>query len=214
MRNAYKIAGLGLLLGTAVTLAAVPASARGPMDDRFGGLDGFGERGGFFTTAFTELDVSGDGQITEEDLLAGAEARFAGVDTDGNGGLSAEELAASVKARIEERIAAAGDNAPARTPSATQLETMTTRMAERLIGARDGDKDGVVSLAELTPDTGFGRMIDRFDTDDDNAISEAEFDAAKQEISDRYAARNDRGERGGWGERGGKGGHGSRGGRW
>lgn len=212
MRNAYKIAGLGLLLSTAVTLAAAPASARGPMDGQFGGVQGFGERGGFFTSTFADLDVSGDGQITEEDLVSGAEARFAEVDTDGNGVLSAEELTASVKARIEERIAARtaemGDTANRRAPSAEQLDTMAARMAARMIDARDGDDDGAVSLAELTPTTGFGRMIDRFDTDDDNAISEAEFDAAKQEIADRFAARDERGGRDGWGERGGKGGHG------
>jgi len=203
MRNAKKIAGLGLVLGAAVTLAAMPASARGPLGDRFGGAGDFGGRGDFFATDFAGIDANGDGQITEEDLVAGAEARFAEVDTDGDGALSAEEFAASVKARIEARMAESGRTSP----EGWDIDEMASRMAARILGARDADKDGAVSLEELAPVNGFGRLIDRFDTDDDNAISQAEYDAAKQEIQDRMARRDDRG-------RGSKRGFGHGGGRW
>lgn len=198
MTYAYRIAGLGLILGAAVTLAALPASARGPM----GGFDvnrGPDGKAGIFTSAFADLDKDGNGQITEDDLMAGAEARFAGVDTDGDGAISQDELAASVAARIDERLQGRDIG-----PGAMDAETMSARFAERLLGARDANEDGALSLDELSPDTSFARLIDRFDTDDDNAISEAEFDTAKQEMQDRSAWRGDRG----------KGGHGHRGGRW
>jgi Ca2+-binding EF-hand superfamily protein len=203
MKHVYRIAGLGLILGTAVSLAATTAaSARGPIGDSFGG---FGEPGGLFATAFADLDKSGDGQITEEDLVAGAEARLAEVDADGNGTLTAEEFAAAVQARIAERTVGR-----AMGPRGMNAETMAARMAERIISARDADKDGALSLAELAPDTGFGRVIDRFDTDDDNAISQAEYDAAKAEMNARFAGRADRDGRGG---KGGWNGHGFGGGR-
>lgn len=200
MKHAYRIAGLGLVLGAAVSLAAMPASARGPLSGAFG-ADGYGARGGLFAATFADLDLNADGQITEEDLLAGAEARLAEIDSDGNGLISAEEFAASAQARIAERM-------QGRTmgPRGMTAETMAARMAERMIGQRDSDKDGALSLAELAPQTGFARMIDRFDTDDDNAISQAEYDAAKAEMDGRSAKRGDRGDRGN------RGGHG--GGRW
>jgi Ca2+-binding EF-hand superfamily protein len=200
MKHAFKIAGLGLLLGTAVTLAAAPASARGPIGGGMAGPGGFGARGGLFATDFAELDVNGDGLITEEDLLARAEARFAEVDADGSGALDASELAAGAQARVEARMQ--NEN---RRPRGFDLETVGTRMAERMIEARDSDDDGVLSLAELGPDKGFGRVIDRFDTDDDNAISQAEFDAAKAEIGERHARGGGHGMRGGHGPQGGPG---------
>lgn len=196
MKHAFRIAGLGVLLGTAVTLAAAPASARGPMGDMPGGIGGFAQPGGLFAATFANLDVNGDGQITEEDLTAAAEARLAEVDADGNGTLDAAELSTAVEARISERM-------KGRTmgPRGMDAAAMATRMAERVLSARDADKDGGLTLAELGPDNGFGRVIDRFDTDDDNAISQAEFDEAKAEMSARIARRDDRGGRGhgGWG---------------
>lgn len=191
MKHAFRIAGLGLLLGSAVALAAAPASARGPMGDMPGGIGGFAQPGGFFANTFAELDANGDSQITEEDLNAAAEARLAEADADGNGSLDAAELAAAAQTHIAERM-------QGRTmgPRGIDAETMAARMAERILDARDADKDGGLSVAELGPDKGFGRVIDRFDTDDDNAISQAEFDEAKAEMSARFARYDDRGGRG------------------
>jgi EF hand len=193
MKHAFKIAGLGVLLGSAVALAAGPATARGPMADGMAGFGGVGERGGFLTATFADFDLNGDGQITEDDLTAAAEARLAEVDTDASGTLDATELAAAVAARMDERMQ--GRDIGRRGMTA---EAMATQMAERMIAARDTDKDGVLSLTELGPDTGLGRVIDRFDTDDDNAISQAEFDTAKAEMADRFARRDSRDNRG-WG---------------
>ena len=206
MKNVIRIAGLGLILGTAVSLAALPASARGPMGG-FGAGHGPEGKAGFFTVAFADLDKDGNGAITEEDLLAGAEARFGEADTDGDGLVSQDELAATVQARIAEhsqgRHGGWGNKDP---------EAMSARIAERMLAARDADKDGALSLEELEPGTGFARMIDRFDTDDDNAISEAEFDVARQEMQDRFARRGDHGKGGHGHGHGHDDGHG--GGRW
>lgn len=193
MKHAYRIAGLGLALGAAVTLAAMPASARGPMGTSFG-ANGFGAQGGLFAATFAELDTTGDGKITEEDLLAGAKARLAEVDTDGNGEISDAESLASAQARIAEMM-------QGRTmgPRGMTVETMAAEMAKRMLAEHDANKDGTLSLDEIAPQTGFARLIDRFDTDDDNAINQAEYDAAKAEMGARSAMRGNRGNRGGHG---------------
>lgn len=186
MKQAFRIAGLGLLAGAAVTLAALPAAARGPLAGDFGG------RGAMLGGEFAELDVDGDGQLTEADLLAQAAARLTEADTDGNGGLDADELAARIAERTVLRMGPRGGD-----PSA-----WAAAVAKRVLDRRDADDDGLLSAAELGPQKGFGRMIDRFDTDDDNAISKAEFDEAKAEFAARQAKRG--------GERHDKGRHGGR----
>lgn len=210
MTRAYRIAGIGLLAGAAVTLATagfVTAQGRGG----FGIQDVFGPGGkGGFEMTFAALDADGNGQITEEDLRALATARFDELDLDGSGTLGADELAAAMDAAMTERMGGRmGDRASQRGDPVT----MMTTMAERMVKARDTDGDGMLSMAELEPAKGFGRIIDRFDTDDDNAISQAEFDEAKAEMGDRKARRGDRGGWGGHGDRGGHGGWGDRGGK-
>lgn len=201
MKRALRIAGFGLLAGAGLTMAlAGVANAHG----RGGpGMQGAFGAGGGMQMTFAALDADGDGQITEEDLRALAEARFNEIDLDGSGTLGADELAASMHSQMTERM---GDRAPRRGDSVT----MMTTMAERMVAARDTDGDGMLSMAELEPANGFGRMIDRFDTDDDNAISQAEYDVAKAEMGDRKSRGGwgDRGDRGGWGDRGGHGGKG------
>ena len=62
-------------------------------------------------------------------------------------------------------------------------------MVERMLSARDADGDGVLSGAELSPAADIAALIDRFDTDDDNAWSEEEFaQAAKAEVRRRTAS--------------------------
>lgn len=198
MKNAGKIASLGVVTGLAVSLMATGVASAHERGGKMGGP----RMGGLQAQTFAELDVDGNGQITEEDLKALGAARFAEADTDGNGALSAEELAASAKARMEERRAARAEAGSEGRAKRTPPAGFEAKMAERILNQRDTNKDGALSLAEMTPADGGARMIDRFDTDDDNAISEAEFDAAKAE---RQARGGERGERGG---HGGK--HGSR----
>ena len=73
-------------------------------------------------------------------------------------------------------------------------------VAERMIAARDSNADGVLSGGELAPGADLAALIDRFDTDDDNAWSEAEFaqvNFGKGDRGDR-GGRGDRDQRGGW----------------
>ncbi|WP_188528995.1 EF-hand domain-containing protein [Sinisalibacter lacisalsi] len=178
MKQALRIAGIGLLAGAAMSMAAAPMLARG-------GADSFGSRG-IFATDFATLDANGDGRITEEDFAARAAARLAEADTDGNGKLEAAEIAAQVLARFEDRAdRMRGDPA-----------TRAEAMAARLVEARDTDDDGALSPEELAPTKGYGRVVDRFDTDDDNAISAAEYDEAKAAITAR-ADKRGMGPRGG-----------------
>jgi len=187
MKQVFRIAGLGLLAGATLGLGATPMLARG-------GVDAIGSRG-IFATDFAALDANGDGQITEDDLAALATARLTEADTDGNGKLEASEIAAQILARFEDRTdRMRGDPG-----------TRAEAMAKRLVAARDTDGDGALVPEELAPAKGYARMIDRFDTDDDNAISAAEYDEAKAEIT----ARADKRGMGGRGD-GPRGGHKSR----
>lgn len=214
MKRALKIAGFGLLTGAAVTLAIPSAALARDGGSRMGDFGGFG-RGPVAAMTFADLDTNGDGSITEEDFTARAETRFSDMDADGNGGVTPEELAASMVARMNERLAEEDDNA--NTPSETQLAARAERMAERVMLRADLDNNGTLEADELAPRMDAGRLIDRFDTDDDNAWSEAEFDEMKAEREQRMERRGhsrDRDERGGHGDWRGERGHGERGGRW
>ena len=209
MKHATRIALIGLMAGTAVAMAAGVATAHGRMGPQMGfgpgddGLLGLGERGMPFAVAFVDLDTDDDGQITEEDLAARAAARFAEADADGSGTLSADELTARVVAQINARMQGQVPN-----PRMGDPAGMAKTLAERIVAARDSNKDGALAADELGPQVSYGRMIDRFDTDDDNAISQAEFDTAKAEMQTRMGKSMD-GQRS-WGPKA----FGSHGGRW
>ncbi len=190
MKNVIGSAALGLAAGAVMLTVSAPAmgfGGKGPMG-RPGGMGFAGPLGGVFEVQFGDLDADGDGRITEAELLARAEARVAGmvaeVDTDGDGRVSAEELAAAFKDRGRHRFGRGwqGEHAD---PAA-----IAAKRAGRMISARDTNGDGVLSGDELVPAEGVAALIDRFDTDDDNAWSEGEFD--------RAVAHRGHGGHGGW----------------
>jgi len=178
-----------LLLATvAVGLLATVVVAQGHGDRHDDGMNGMGMNGmgmgmagmgtaGPMQMDFATLDTNADGMITPEDWVARAEGRFAAADTNADGALTADELVAQIAADRAAREAA---------------------QAAAMIANLDANEDGVLQAAELadavpTP----VRMFDRFDTDSDEAISEAEFEAAIAEIADRGQRGDRHGD--GWG---------------
>ncbi len=142
---------------TAALLAAVAATSIG-LAIPATAQDGSGPARGENRAArlFEQFDTNGDGQITEAEIAAAREARFAEADTDGDGQLSVDELAAQAEARQADR-----------------MERRAARMLERL----DTDGNGFVSAEEMAS-IGEGRrggsMFDRLDANDDGVVTEEE----------------------------------------
>ena len=157
-------AGLGL---TAMDVAAQETAPRGLPD-------------------FATLDADGDGQITQAELAAQAEARFATIDTGSDGAVSAAELTAHMQAEAETRAA-------------------------QMLARVDANGDGLIQPDEMQPRGGdmAARLFDRADTDSNGTISEAEFTAMQERMANW---RDNRGGRdGAHGMRDGHGGKGPRG---
>lgn len=162
-----------LLITTVIVgVSAGAAWAEGP---RGAGGPGLGA-GPMGDVSFAELDADGDGALSIDELTAQAQSRFDGTDTNGDGALSADEIAAAIIARATEA-------AP--------------QMAENMIAHLDDNADGVLQAEEITrpmPDP--ERMFDRVDTDNDEAISQAEWDEMRAQMQERMQKRGERGERG------------------
>jgi len=184
---------IALGLGAALTLGSTAAMA-------FGGKDGdrgaMGRKGGFMQMEFVDVDLDKNGQITVEDLQAAAKARFDTADADGDGALTLDEMKAQAEKRMADRMAAKGDG-----KGDGKGKMFQKRMGwklEEMLAKKDADGNGSLSFEEVTPDQAMlERMIDRFDTDDDNAISAAEFDAAQKEMFMRHGKRGHGGKDGG-----------------
>lgn len=177
---------IALGLGAALTLTSTAAMA-------FGGKDGdrgpMGRKGGFMQMEFVDVDLDKNGQITVEDLQAAAKARFDTADANGDGALTLDELKAQAEKRMADRMAAKGDG-----KGDGKGKMFQKRMGwklEDMLAKKDEDGNGSLSFDEMSPDVAkLERMIDRFDTDDDNAISAAEFDAAQKEMFMRHGGKN------------------------
>ncbi|MEM9708419.1 MAG: EF-hand domain-containing protein [Pseudomonadota bacterium] len=132
-----------------------------------------GRRGfGLNDVDFSTLDATGDGILTAEDMAARATERFESFDADGNGEVTEAEFLARASANAQERA---------------------TELFDRL----DADGDGVLSRDAIEAQRGgdrrvrgFERMIERFDEDGDGGLSEAEFETARETISERRGGRD------------------------
>ncbi|QFT64429.1 EF hand [Roseivivax sp. THAF30] len=100
--------------------------------------------------AFETLDTDGSGGLSAEELKRFGTERFARADTDGDGKLTAAELEAARADRADKRQA---------------------RMMTRL----DTNKDGAISLEEISARANPDRMIERLDRDGDGEVSAEEF---------------------------------------
>jgi Ca2+-binding EF-hand superfamily protein len=110
--------------------------------------------------AFDTLDADNNGQVTEAEMRAAQEARFAAADTNGDGVLSEEEIAARSSQRAAER-------------------------AKRMISRLDSNDDGALSQAELNERRDIGRVFARLDANDDGSISEDEFAEGRKKMRKR-----------------------------
>ncbi len=124
-----------------------------------------GERAG---ARFERLDANADGFVTAEEMEAVRLARFNERDADKDGFLSLEELQARPMKRL------GGGN---RQPDADEMADRSQRMLRYL----DENGDGKVAFDEM-PSHGAGRMIARFDSDEDGKVSKAEFDEAREQF--------------------------------
>jgi Ca2+-binding EF-hand superfamily protein len=177
---------IALGLGAALTLTSTAAMA-------FGGKDGdrgpMGRKGGFMQMEFADVDLDKNGQITVEDLQAAAKARFDTADANGDGALTLDELKAQAEKRMAERMASKGDGKGER--KGKMFEKRMGWKLDDMLAKKDADGNGSLSFDEMSPDVAkLERMIDRFDTDDDNAISAAEFDAAQKEMFMRHGGKD------------------------
>lgn len=127
--------------------------------------------------SFTELDTNSDGVLSQEELQAPMQERFAAADTNGDGALSAEELA----------------------------EAAQTRRAERMVQRLDQNDDGLIQAEEMMAGRGDRSPMERIDVDGNGEISEEEFADAQERHGDRGDRRGKRGHGHGHGDRDGRG---------
>ena len=164
------VAGLGLAaVALPLGVMAQDAPAAGAGEGQMAGpMDGHA-RGGFGADVmFDQLDADADGKVTAEEIAAARQARVTGLDANSDGLISASELAARTMEGMQARADA---------------------MAARRIAAQDVDGDGMLSAAELATPPMPVALFDRMDSDKDGAISQAEYDAAKDRMMDRRGDR-------------------------
>jgi hypothetical protein len=103
------------------------------------------------------LDPEGTGSVTSEQVTAALKSRFAEADTDGDGKLSADEIVAEIeKLRDEVRMA------------------FEKKMVEGFIDRHDVDHTGLLTFDQMFPGDATGRIMDRFDRNDDGTITKDE----------------------------------------
>lgn len=130
--------------------------------------------------SFEQFDQNGDGVLSVADIEAARAERFAMIDADGNGSLSPEEFA---NQRGAARAARAGDRVEELDQNGDGLlsaEEMASAEPGERRGMRKGRRGGGDPMQRLV------RLIERFDTDGDWALSEAEFDTAKAHMLERH----------------------------
>lgn len=163
-----------LTLGVALTLGATVAMAAG---GKGGAAKGMWKHD-LMRLEFVDLDVNKDGKITADDLKAQMVTRFGAMDADGDGEVSADEMKAH-------RAAMMAQGQGGHDLSGKRGKRME-RMAQKMISKRDANGNGTLSLEEMTPDQArFEKMVRRFDEDGDMAISQAEFEAAREAFAAR-----------------------------
>jgi Ca2+-binding EF-hand superfamily protein len=126
------------------------------------------------------LDTNGDKKVSLEEIQARASEAFKNFDADGNGQVTRDEIKAKRQAFREARkeLRAAMDKTGAdRTEAMEKLKdmrpVMLPGMRPRVFAMADTDKNGSLSLAEVSEQA--GRMFKRRDRNGDGFIDAADF---------------------------------------
>jgi len=137
-------------LVTAATIGAVGLTALTPAY-AFGPGGKGAQKGPRFN--FEEIDANADGKITQDEIAAHRDARFAEQDTNGDGVLSQEELVAAVVEQAQQRA---------------------SKRIEHMMIEKDANDDGVLSADEMIDGDRASRMFSRLDKDGDGAVTQDE----------------------------------------
>jgi Ca2+-binding EF-hand superfamily protein len=111
--------------------------------------------------SFARMDVNSDGKLDAGDRAARANARFDAVDTNGDGAISREEFAAMRETRQDRRA----ERRAARPEGAPEAGKRMATRGPGMVGPRGRMGRGMA-------------MLEQADSDNDGAISQAEFSAA------------------------------------
>lgn len=121
------------------------------------------------------LDANGDKKVSLEEVQLRANEAFKGFDADGNGQVSRDEIKAKREAfreaRKEWRTAmntAGSEKTEAREKIRQMRPVMMPGMGPKHFAAADTDKNGTLSLAEVSEQA--GKMFKRRDTNGDGFI--------------------------------------------
>ena len=117
------------------------------------------------SVTFEQLDADNDGSISRDEMEGMAQRRFNAADSNGDGKITVDELEALAASRAR-----------------TNAEKIMTRL--------DKNDDGMLEESELPGGKRSGRRFDRMDTDGDGAISKAEYEAAREHMAKRRAAKD------------------------
>jgi Ca2+-binding EF-hand superfamily protein len=180
-----------IIIAALAASGATIACAHAETDDRQG-------RGGEFRAEMREM-ISGDGMQVDDlanFMQQRSQARFATLDADGNGTVTSEEFLASVDERAKtgfERMDRNDDGVVDRDDRRGWGRHMGGGPRHAMRGERPRLSDEErAERREQFADRAFARL----DTDEDGAISRAEFDAGMEARADRRAERGEgRGER-------------------
>ena len=158
--------------------------------------------------ASPKADINNDGQITQAEFLAEADARFTATDTNFDSLLTKEEIKAAREAKRAERkakIDTDGDGNVSKAEKKAAKALMKEKMQARKLANFDTDGDGTLSetekeagkaqrkelreafkarKAERKAEKGDKRAL-RGDTNEDGVISRAEFDTATISLFER-----------------------------
>ncbi|OED47049.1 calcium-binding protein [Rhodobacteraceae bacterium (ex Bugula neritina AB1)] len=109
----------------------------------------------------------------------GPKMSFEEIDADGNGEITKAEIQAMKKARFS-KADADGDGKVTLEEMQARAQERANKRAARMLERFDTDGDGALSAEELPQPRRAGRMFDRLDADDSGGISKEEFEEARK----------------------------------